>query len=70
MLHHSLEGKLSLLHLAKLLSENPANLYGLKHKGKIALGYDGDFSIVDLRASSTIRHNQMPAAAVIPLMTE
>ena len=59
MLHHSLEGKLSLLHLAKLLSENPANLYGLKHKGKIALGYDGDFSIVDLQASSTIRHNQM-----------
>ncbi|MBI2522233.1 MAG: dihydroorotase [Bdellovibrio sp.] len=59
MLHHFLEGKLSLLHLAKLLSENPANLYGLKGKGQIAIGNDADFSIADIQASSSISADLM-----------
>ncbi|HAZ12003.1 MAG: dihydroorotase [Bdellovibrionales bacterium GWA2_49_15] len=62
MLHHALDGKLSLLRLSKLLSENPANLYGLNYKGKIAIGYDADFSLADLESQSTVSVEQMASS--------
>jgi len=54
--HH---GKLSLMRLADLMSAGPARIYGAVNKGRIAAGYDADFSIVDLAASRTIENAQM-----------
>ena len=54
MLTHVKNGKLSLLKLVKLMSENPANLYNIAKKGKIAVGYDADLCLVDLQAEYTM----------------
>ncbi|MGE0251958.1 MAG: dihydroorotase [Dongiaceae bacterium] len=54
MLNHVNNGKLSLERLVDLTSAGPARLYGLKNKGQIALGYDADFTIVDLSRKTKI----------------
>lgn len=41
-------GELSLRDIAKLISENPARLLGIKGKGKIEAGFDADFVLVDI----------------------
>ncbi len=35
--------------IPKILSENVAKVFNLKTKGKIAIGYDADFTIIDLK---------------------
>ncbi len=52
-------GKLSLLRLADLMSAGPARIYGAINKGRIAAGYDADFSIVDLKQTHTVRNAEM-----------
>jgi dihydroorotase len=52
-------GKLSLLRLADLMAAGPARIYGAVNKGRIAAGYDADFSIVDLNRRATIQNAQM-----------
>jgi dihydroorotase len=37
-----------------LLCAGPARLFGIAGKGRIAVGYDGDFTLVDLSAKRTI----------------
>jgi dihydroorotase len=54
MLNHVAEGRLTLQHLIELTSAGPQRVFGLRTKGRIALGYDADFSIVDLKARWTI----------------
>ena len=54
MLTHVRNGRLSLEKLVKLMSENPANIYNISRKGKIAVGYDADFCLVDLNAEYTM----------------
>ncbi|TAN49168.1 MAG: dihydroorotase, partial [Rhodospirillales bacterium] len=54
MLDHVNAGRLTLERLADLTSAGPARLFGLAGKGRIALGYDGDLTIVDLKAKRTI----------------
>ncbi|MBM4761379.1 dihydroorotase family protein [Bacillus sp. B15-48] len=42
------KGKVSILQLVKLLSENPAKRFGLGHrKGQIAIGYDADLVVLN-----------------------
>lgn len=36
--------------IAKLLSTNPAKRYGLRNKGRLELGYDGDIALVRMNA--------------------
>jgi dihydroorotase len=48
--------KLSLLRMVDLMSAGPARIYGAVNKGRIASGYDADFSIVDLRATRKIEN--------------
>ncbi len=48
---------LSLPRLADLMSAGPARIYGVVNKGRIATGYDADFSIVDLRCERTIENS-------------
>jgi dihydroorotase len=54
MLNHVAQGRLTLQHLIELTSAGPQRVFGLRTKGRIALGYDADFSIVDLKARWTI----------------
>ncbi|CAA7619910.1 dihydroorotase [Magnetospirillum sp. UT-4] len=54
MLDHVNAGKLSLERLIDLTSAGPARIYGIAGKGRIALGYDGDFTLVDMAAERTI----------------
>lgn len=56
MLDHVSAGRLSLQRLVDLTSAGPARIFGIEGKGRIALGYDADFSIVDLSARRVIRN--------------
>ena len=56
MLDHVHAGRLSLQRLVDLTSAGPARIFGIEGKGRIALGYDADLSIVDLKARRTIRN--------------
>lgn len=40
--------------VAALTAENPAERFRLKGKGRLGLGYDADFTLVDLRESTTL----------------
>ena len=42
------KGKLSLTHVVRLTSTNPADIFGLQKKGKIEIGYDADLILVDM----------------------
>ncbi|HZP18595.1 MAG TPA: dihydroorotase [Bauldia sp.] len=55
MLDHVAAGRLSLLRFVDMTSAGPARLFGIAGKGRIAVGYDADFTIVDLRRRQTIR---------------
>ena len=55
MLDHVQAGRLSLERLVDLTSAGPARIFGIAGKGRIAAGYDADFSIVDLQARRIIR---------------
>ncbi|CAI9119714.1 dihydroorotase [Brytella acorum] len=57
MLDHVAAGRLSLERLVDLMSAGPARIYGLLTKGRIAVGFDADFTIVDLKARREIRND-------------
>lgn len=54
MLDHMNAGRLSLARLVDLTSAGAQRIYNIASKGRIALGYDADFSIVDLKAKREI----------------
>jgi dihydroorotase len=54
MLDHVNAGRLSLLRLVDLTSAGPARLFGIARKGRIAVGYDADLTVVDLKRQTTI----------------
>lgn len=54
MLDHVNAGRLSLERFVDLTATGPARLFGIAGKGRIAPGYDADFTIVDLKAERTI----------------
>jgi dihydroorotase len=55
MLNHVNAGRLSLERFVDLTSAGPQRLFGIVGKGRIAAGYDADFTIVDMKRSETIR---------------
>ena len=59
MLDHVNAGRLTLQRFIDLTSAGPARIYNIAGKGRIALGYDADFSVVDLKAKRTITHAMM-----------
>ncbi len=59
MLDHVAAGRLSLLRLMDLVCAGPARLFGIAGKGRIAVGYDGDFTLVDLAAKRRILDDDM-----------
>ena len=54
MLNHLHEGRLTLQRLVDLTSAGPARIFGIEGKGRIALGYDADLTLVDLNAQRII----------------
>ena len=54
MLDHVNAGRLSLSRFVDLTSAGPARLFGIARKGRIAVGYDADLTIVDLKRRETI----------------
>ena len=63
MLDHVNAGRLSLERFVDLTAHGPQRLFGLVGKGRIAAGYDADFTVVDLKAKRTIRDEQMQSRA-------
>jgi dihydroorotase len=56
MLDHVNAGRLSIERFVDLTSHGPQRLFGIRGKGRIATGYDADFTIVDLKRRETIRN--------------
>jgi len=54
MLNHLAEGRLTLERLVDLCVYGPARIFRLAAKGRIAVGYDADFTLVDLKRTETI----------------
>jgi dihydroorotase len=57
MLDHVNAGRLSLSRLVDLLAAGPARVYGAVGKGRLAAGYDADFTLVDMGAKRTIENS-------------
>ena len=55
MLDHVAAGRLTLERFVDMTSAGPARLFGIARKGRVAVGYDADFTIVDLKRRETIR---------------
>ena len=56
MLNHVNMGRLTLERFVDLTSSGPARVFGIAGKGRIARGYDADFTIVDLKANRRIEN--------------
>ena len=54
MLDHVNAGRLSLARFVDLTSAGPQRIFGIAGKGRIAVGYDADLTIVDLKAERVI----------------
>jgi len=63
MLTHVAAGRLTLERFIDLTSAGPQRLFGIAGKGRIAVGYDADLTVVDLKARRTIRHADMASRA-------
>jgi dihydroorotase len=57
LLDHVNAGRLTLQRFVDLTSAGPARLFGLAGKGRVAVGYDADLTIVDLSRRETIRND-------------
>ncbi len=54
MLDHVAAGRLTLSRFVDLTSAGPARLFQLARKGRVAVGYDADLTVVDLKRRETI----------------
>jgi dihydroorotase len=59
MLTHVANGKLSLERLVDLTSAGAQRVFGVAGKGRMAEGYDGDVTLVDLNHKRVLRHADM-----------
>ena len=65
MLDHVAAGRLSLPRLVDLTSAGPQRLFGIVGKGRIAVGYDADLTIVDLKRRETIRDSWIASRSAV-----
>lgn len=54
MLTHVNAGRLTLRRFVELTSAGPQRVFGIANKGRIAEGYDADFTLVDIKRKETI----------------
>jgi dihydroorotase len=63
MLNHVAEGRLTLQRFVDLMSAGPARIFGMAGKGRLAVGFDADFTVVDLNAKRTITNDWIASKA-------
>ncbi len=63
MLNHVAEGRLSLERLVDLSAAGPARVYNIACKGRIAVGFDGDLALVDMKARREISGDWLASKA-------
>ena len=63
MLDHVNAGRLTLERFVDLSSHGPNRIFGMARKGRIAVGYDADLTIVDMKRRETIAHEQAGSKA-------
>jgi dihydroorotase len=63
MLDHVNSGMLTLERFVDLSSHGPARIFGIARKGRIAVGNDADFTIVDLKRRETITNDWVASKA-------
>lgn len=63
MLDHVNAGRLTIERFVDLTSHGPNRVFGIARKGRIAVGYDADFTVVDLKRVETITNAQAGSKA-------
>lgn len=63
MLDHVAQGRLTLARFVDLTSAGPLRLFGVAGKGRIAVGYDADLTVVDLKRRQTISNGWIASRA-------
>ena len=61
MLDHVNAGRLSLGRMVDLMCAGPARVYGVVGKGRLAAGYDADFTLVDMKRQRRIEESWIAA---------
>lgn len=59
LLDHVAKGRMSLARFVDLTSAGPNRVFGIAGKGRMARGYDGDLTLVDLKRQETITDEAM-----------
>lgn len=59
LLDHVNAGRMTLQRFVDLTSHGANRVFGIAGKGRLAVGYDADFTIIDLKAKKTIRDEDM-----------
>ncbi|MFW2850550.1 dihydroorotase [Sphingomonas sp. TX0543] len=57
LLDHAVHGRLTLQRVIELTSAGAQRIFGIEGKGRIAAGYDADFTIVDLKKRWSVEEN-------------
>jgi dihydroorotase len=55
MLDHVNKNNLQLKQFVQMTTENPRRIFGAKNKGRIAVGFDADFTVIDLKRTEEIK---------------
>lgn len=63
MLDHINAGRMSLERFVDMSSHGPNRLFGIANKGRIAVGYDADLTVVDLQRRETITNEWVKSRA-------
>ena len=63
MLDHVNAGRLTIERFVDLASHGPNRIFGMARKGRIAAGYDADFTVVDMKRRETITDAQQGSKA-------
>ena len=63
MLDHVNAGRLTLERFVDMTSAGPARLFGIARKGRVAVGFDADFTVVDMKRRETIRDSWIASRA-------
>jgi len=63
MLTHVANGRLTLERFVDLTSHGAQRVFGMADKGRLAVGYDADLTLVDLKARRTLTHEMMATRA-------
>lgn len=59
MLNHIHNGKLTLERFVDLMASGPQRVHGIMGKGRLAVGYDADLTIIDLKKTKTLNDADM-----------